>query len=296
MLEKFDFKGYTIRMEKRTNGEIWASLTDIAKASNKLVGHWLELKSVKLFLPAFAESIGKTIDQIILLNTSEGSNNERGTWAIQEVSLKFAGWCSVDFEIWMLDKIKTLLNEGTVSLRPKTALELAREQVLLLEDLERKKELIAQQEKDIAMQRLFLQVKEEVIQKQDEVLTEQNMKLEEQEPKVEFYEVFREVETNVTAEIFAKTVSNKLGGRFPVIGRNNLFKILRKYSFLRSAKHNPPYQRYVNSGLFTVIQKVNPNLNQTYTQTLITPKGQQELLNWFLKKYQTPDYLRRDLR
>jgi hypothetical protein len=50
-----------------------------------------------------------------------------GTWAIEEVALEFAGWCSVKFKIWMLQQIKTLVTTGTVSLpqvvQPKLASE-----------------------------------------------------------------------------------------------------------------------------------------------------------------------------
>lgn len=196
------------------------------------------------------------------------------------------------FKRWTFEEVLPSIRKTgayAIELKPKTALELAREQVALLEQLEEKNNLIS-------LQKGFLEIKDTIINDQDKVLTEQYEALAECEPKVQFYDIFREVETNVPVEIFAKTISNKLGGRFPAIGRNNLFKILRKYQFVRPVRHNPPFQRYVNSGVFTVIQKTNPNLNRAYTQTLITPKGQQELLNWFLKKYPTPEDLRRDLR
>jgi hypothetical protein len=45
-----------------------------------------------------------------------GQPTLQGTWAIEEVALEFAGWCSVKFKIWMLQQIKTLVTTGTVSL------------------------------------------------------------------------------------------------------------------------------------------------------------------------------------
>ena len=285
MLEKFDFNGCAIRMEKRADGFIWVCITDMAKISNKLVADWRRLKTTQDFLITFERSMGFPITETI----QGGQPEKQGTWVIQEIAIKFAAWCSVNFEIWMLEKIKTLMNEGTVSLRPKTALELAREQVLLLEDLERKKELIAQQEKDIAMQRLFLQVKEEVIQKQDVILNEQTNKLEEQKPKVEFYEAVRESETNITFNQYAKILSNKLNNKLPSMGDVTLFQILRENGFLMShskAKDiwNIPYQRFINQGIFAIIEK-SYGKNNLYTQTLITPKGQQYLFKWFTEKY-----------
>lgn len=189
------------------------------------------------------------------------------------------------------DALETAFYElsNPITNKPKTALELAREQVLLLEDLERKKELIAQQEKDLAMQRLFLQVKEEVIQKQDVILTEQTNKLEEQKPKVEFYDAVRESETNITFNQYAKILSNKLNNKLPSMGDITLFEILRDNGFLMShskAKDiwNIPYQRFINQGIFAVIEK-SYGKNTLYTQTLITPKGQQYLFKWFTEKY-----------
>jgi phage antirepressor YoqD-like protein len=286
MLQLFEFKGQAIRMEKRDDGEIWTSLTDMAKASDKKVNNWSRSEGTQQFISALEAITPKRV-----IESRVGGNipeSERGTWGIQQVAIKFAAWCSVEFEIWMLDKIKTLMNEGSVSIKPKTRLELAREQVLLIEELEEKNKLIS-------LQKGFLEIKNTIINDQDKALTEQYEALAECEPKVQFYDIFREVETNVPVEIFAKTISNKLDGRFPAIGRNNLFKILRKYQFVRPVRYNPPFQRYVNSGMFTVIQKTNNNLNRGYTQTLITPKGQQELLSWFLKKYPTPEDLKRDL-
>lgn len=115
MLQKFEFNDCTIRMEKRDDKHIWVCLTDMAKASGKLVGHWNQLKATQEFLTAFEGIIGITIME----SNVGGSPETTGTWAIQEVALEFAGWCSVDFKIWMLRQIKTLMNEGTVSLDEK---------------------------------------------------------------------------------------------------------------------------------------------------------------------------------
>ena len=58
------------------------------------------------------------------------------------------------------------------------------------------------------------------------------------------------------------------------IGRNKLFKWLRDNKYLM--KDNVPYQRYVNEGLFEVIETVNEYDSQDYINllTLITGKGQ----------------------
>ena len=106
-----DFQFSNIRFENR-NGRVWVSLTDMAKASGKLLGHWNELNATKEFLSALESDIGMTISETI----KGGIPSKQGTWAIEEVAIEFAGWCSVHFKIWMLRQIKTLMTQGYVAL------------------------------------------------------------------------------------------------------------------------------------------------------------------------------------
>jgi len=121
-LSVFDFNSNNIRFENR-EGRVWVSLTDMAKASGKQLGHWNTLKSTTEFLTVFESVIGIPITETI----QGGQPTLQGTWAIEEVALEFAGWCSVKFKIWMLQQIKTLVTTGTVSLpqvvQPKLASE-----------------------------------------------------------------------------------------------------------------------------------------------------------------------------
>jgi hypothetical protein len=110
-LSVFDFNSNNIRFENR-EGRVWVSLTDMAKASGKQLGHWNTLKSTTEFLTVFESIIGIPI----MVSNVGGLPETTGTWAIEEVALEFAGWCSVKFKIWMLQQIKTLVTTGTVSL------------------------------------------------------------------------------------------------------------------------------------------------------------------------------------
>jgi len=147
-LTVFDFQSQGIRFENR-DGRVWVNLTDMSKASGKLIGGWNRLESTKEFLTEL-----ETIMQICIIESKVGNiaESERGTWAIEEVAIEFAGWCSVQFKIWCLQQIKTLITEGTVSIKPKTALELAKEQVKLLEQLELQSHLIADLEQEVLEQ------------------------------------------------------------------------------------------------------------------------------------------------
>ena len=93
----FDFQSSNIRFETR-DGQVWVSLTDIAKASGKRLGHWNELNYTKEFLSALESDIGYPVMQTI----KGGVPSKQGTWAIEEVAIEFAGWCSVQFKIGKL--------------------------------------------------------------------------------------------------------------------------------------------------------------------------------------------------
>jgi hypothetical protein len=111
ILSLVKFKDEGIRFQNR-NGKIWTSLTDMGKASGKLVGDWNRLKATSEFLQEFESIMGFPIVE----SNPGGSPETTGTWAIEEVAIEFAGWCNVKFKIWMIQQIKTLLEKGKVEL------------------------------------------------------------------------------------------------------------------------------------------------------------------------------------
>jgi hypothetical protein len=118
-LTVLDFAGKNIRFEMRGD-RVWVSLTDMAKATGKRVNDYLRLATTIEFLTEFGKSAGIPVDQIIETNESKGTNEQRGTWAIEEVAIDFAAWCNVKFRVWVSQQIKTLMTEGTVSIAPKS--------------------------------------------------------------------------------------------------------------------------------------------------------------------------------
>lgn len=88
----------------------------------------------------------------------------------------------------------------------------------------------------------------------------------EMEPKVAFCNAVASIEDGITVEAFAKVLGT---------GRNRMFEWLRQERFLMPG--NLPYQRFLNEGIFRVIEKtwrdssgeVHPRM-----QTLVTGKGQ----------------------
>ena len=105
---------------------------------------------------------------------------------------------------------------------------------------------------------------------QQAALAEERQRLlEQQKPKVEFAETVERSDGTLAIGEFAKLLPKEWK-----IGRNKLFKWLRDNKYLM--KDNVPYQRYVNEGLFEVIETVSQYDSQDYINllTLITGKGQ----------------------
>lgn len=110
-LTVLDFGGKGIRFERRGD-RVWVSLTDMAKATGKLVGHWNALSSTTEFLKELESIIGIPI----MVSNTGGLPETTGTWAVEEIAIDFAAWCNVSFRIWVAQQIRTLMTEGAVAI------------------------------------------------------------------------------------------------------------------------------------------------------------------------------------
>ena len=131
-LSVFAFNDKQIRFESR-DGQIWVSLTDMARATGKRINHWLDQKSTQEFLTALNESVVNNSDagipasaqpqgfEAVLDVNKGGTPQKQGTWAVDEVAIDFAQWCNVKFRIWVNRTIKEILS-GQFQSVPKTQL------------------------------------------------------------------------------------------------------------------------------------------------------------------------------
>jgi anti-repressor protein len=98
--------------------------------------------------------------------------------------------------------------------------------------------------------------------------------IEADKPKVEFAMAVRNMQGACSVGEFAKTIGT---------GRNRLFKQMRDDGILMA--NNQPYQRYIDQGLFVVIEQIpyTDSKGKTYPAftTMITGKGQV----WLESKY-----------
>lgn len=89
-------------------------------------------------------------------------------------------------------------------------------------------------------------------------------------PKVVAYDKLMDTHNNISVKEFGKIIG---------MGEKTLFEWLRSNKYLMS--DNSPYQRYMDRGYFEVVEKTytTNDREKSYTQTLITPKGQGYLSN-----------------
>jgi len=121
----------------------------------------------------------------------------------------------------------------------------------------------------------------ETLKKKDEIIAIQNRQLEEQKPLVEFAAHVTESSDTIDIGELAKVLHNEHIN----IGRNKLFEWLRNNKILMS--NNTPYQKYIESNYFDVIETTKDTAYGTkvFTKTLVTGKGQIWITEKLRKEY-----------
>lgn len=96
-----------IRFNKETR---FVCLTDMAKASNKLLNDWCRLKGSKSYLETLSRATGIPVGT--LLHVENGVT----TWGHPKVALRFAQWCSDEFAVQVDFWVDELLTTGKVEI------------------------------------------------------------------------------------------------------------------------------------------------------------------------------------
>lgn len=97
-------------------------------------------------------------------------------------------------------------------------------------------------------------------------------KIETDAPLVAFAEAASQSNDTISIGDFAKALYER---GYREIGQNRLFKRMRDEKILD--KRNMPYQKYMDAGLFEVVEICNRNTKRMHRQTRLTGKGQQKL-------------------
>ena len=107
-----------------------------------------------------------------------------------------------------------------------------------------------------------------------EVVRKQNELIEQQKPLVAFANTVANSSDNIDMNEMAKLIANEK----IKLGRNRLFEILRSKKILMH--NNTPYQRYIDSKWFKLIEttKSTPYGDKVFTKTLVTGIGQIKII------------------
>lgn len=99
------------------------------------------------------------------------------------------------------------------------------------------------------------------------IIEQKNRQIEEMKPKADFFDAVADSKTAISMNEVAKVLEIK------GYGRNKLFDFLRNEKILD--RYNVPYQRYVDSGWFRVIEQkyMRNGEQQVTTKTLVYQKG-----------------------
>ena len=119
------------------------------------------------------------------------------------------------------------------------------------------------------------------IEDAEEVIEELEEQLEEQKPLVEFAKAVMDSSDAIEIGEFAKLIC----GNGINIGEKRLFRWLRGRAYLM--EDNYPYQRYLDNEWFKVVYKTREVSygTKSYSQTLITPKGQVKIIEKLRKAF-----------
>lgn len=105
----FTFNETPITFEFSSDDNLMVNATEMAKAFNKNVGHFLENESTKLFLEVCLNN--RNSDYLGIKNKENLiiSRQRSGTYMHRVLALKFASWLDPEFELWVYSTIDQIL-------------------------------------------------------------------------------------------------------------------------------------------------------------------------------------------
>lgn len=82
------------------------NLSQMAKPFGREPANFLRTKTAKAFIKQLSQSVNLQTGRLVI--RQNGGKNP-GTWGHELLALKFAGWLSPAFELWMMERIRELL-------------------------------------------------------------------------------------------------------------------------------------------------------------------------------------------
>ncbi len=117
-LRKFSYEGQFITFDFG-DGNKMINATEMAKIFGKRVGNFLQNKQTQDYIVLLESRYWNSSNEPerqVLRVVQGGSPELQGTWMDEKLALKFAGWLSPEFELWVYDRIYELLTTGKTQL------------------------------------------------------------------------------------------------------------------------------------------------------------------------------------
>lgn len=108
MLQLFNYNSNPVSFRKE-NETVFVNATEMAKPFGKRPNDYFNIQSTKELIQAITSKNGIAENQLVI--TERGGLNP-GTWLNEDLAIDFAQWLSVDFRLWVSDRIKELMKYG----------------------------------------------------------------------------------------------------------------------------------------------------------------------------------------
>lgn len=124
-------------------------------------------------------------------------------------------------------------------------------------------------------------ISQKTIENKNKIIENQKKQLEEQKPMVDFANTIASSSDSIDMGTFAKLVKDE---DVFIGGRNKLFEHLRSKGYLM--KNNIPYQRYIDNGVFELVEYTykTPYGERLGSKCLVSGKGQMYLIEKLRKE------------
>lgn len=239
MLEQFNYNGNNVSFLVE-NDIVMVNATQMAKPFDKRPNDYLNLPSVNELIKAITRKYGISENQIVMIKQGAPQFGG-GTWLNEDLAIDFAQWLSVDFKLWVSDRIKELMKYGFTA-DNKTLDALVSNPDLLIS--------------------LATQLKKE--REEKDVLKRENERM---KPRDKFVNIVFDSSSLLTLSQAAKAL------QLPY-GRNKMCQKLREKGVFMK-RGTEPKQIYVNNSYFVVKEASFVNATNTYLrpQTFVSQKG-----------------------
>lgn len=107
-LQLFNYNGNNVSFRKESD-DVFVNATEMSKQFGKRPNDYFNLQATKELLKAITTKNGIAENQLV--KTERGGINP-ATWLHEDLAIDFAQWLSMDFRLWVSDRIKELMKFG----------------------------------------------------------------------------------------------------------------------------------------------------------------------------------------